>query len=55
MFESRDAGSLEIESVADEVRSLWRDASTRARTCGVELYAKLSTRTRIERRARSAG
>jgi hypothetical protein len=55
MPESHSSRSLETDAVVDHVRSLWRDASNRARACGVELYAKLSGRTRIERGGSSAG
>jgi hypothetical protein len=41
--------SADIDSIVERTRGLWREASTSAPGCGVELYAKLAERVRVER------
>ena len=54
MSEPHSTYSFETDAIVDHVWTLWRDLSARARKCGVELYAKVSSRTRIERAESSA-
>jgi hypothetical protein len=46
---SENSVAIDAGTIADRARSLWRDASSRSASVGVELYAKVAIRSRVTR------